>query len=407
MGNKRANRLFDLDIDEISLVDRSANQYATVAFSKRHEQEDEPMTVFDAEGVEVFDDELELGDVVYAEDGTELVFTELADDGTSAGMDQEYYEDASAEGYADSDQYELVGKGRHSALGLVTHGPRESNRLAGMGRAADRGVSASRHNIKEGGLTVAARGQKRRNIGEKQLMNAAEYGDGSTRGGAFRQQAGMYGGRARSAAGGAQERAGQYAYLNPGRTAAIGAGSVGAAGAGGYAHHKLRKSYEDSVYSELSKALNDSDRDQVIAKALGQVQVAEMRAARAEAIAKSMADTAAEAEYAELAAEYGLPADPARLGPVLKRLAEALPDEDLAELDRVFKAFGAQEELLNQVGLDSGGYSDSPVMDEVSAFAHQVVGKSDGLSLEQATVAVFENNPAAYDEYVRESSSRR
>lgn len=74
MASRTVKRLYDLEIDEISLVDRSANQHADVAIAKRDEG---TMTLMDVDGYEVAEDELQPGDVVYdAETGEELVACE-------------------------------------------------------------------------------------------------------------------------------------------------------------------------------------------------------------------------------------------------------------------------------------------------------------------------------------------
>lgn len=62
MAARNAKRLFDLEIDEISLVDRSANQHATVAIAKRDE---DTMTVMDAQGNLVEVEDLEPGELAF------------------------------------------------------------------------------------------------------------------------------------------------------------------------------------------------------------------------------------------------------------------------------------------------------------------------------------------------------
>lgn len=64
MMRRPVKRLFDLEIDEISLVDRSANQHADVAIAKRDE-DTMPTGLIDAQGYAVDENELEPGDVVY------------------------------------------------------------------------------------------------------------------------------------------------------------------------------------------------------------------------------------------------------------------------------------------------------------------------------------------------------
>ena len=79
MNEKTVKRLFDMQIDEVSLVDRPANQHASIAFSKAFE-EDGDVSSYD-EGFEGVDlDDLEIGDhVVDTETGEEFVVVE--DDG--------------------------------------------------------------------------------------------------------------------------------------------------------------------------------------------------------------------------------------------------------------------------------------------------------------------------------------
>lgn len=85
---RTVSKLIDLDIDEVSLVDRAANQHSLVAFSKSlHEGADHhpeesmsvDVAVFSETGEELDVDALEHGDTVYLSDGTEYVFVE--DDG--------------------------------------------------------------------------------------------------------------------------------------------------------------------------------------------------------------------------------------------------------------------------------------------------------------------------------------
>ena len=74
MASRTVKRLYDLEIDEISLVDRSANQHADVAIAKRDEG---TMTLMDVDGYEVAEADLQPGDVVYdADTGEELVACE-------------------------------------------------------------------------------------------------------------------------------------------------------------------------------------------------------------------------------------------------------------------------------------------------------------------------------------------
>ena len=71
---RMVKRLTGLEIDEVSLVNRPANQHGLVAIAKS--QQEDSMSVYDAAGDEVFEEELEHGDRVYDETGAEFVFVE-------------------------------------------------------------------------------------------------------------------------------------------------------------------------------------------------------------------------------------------------------------------------------------------------------------------------------------------
>jgi hypothetical protein len=76
-------KLFDLEIDEVSVVDRPANQHGLIAFAKNDEglnEEGQVPEVFDENGDSVDVDVLEHGDVVYDTEGNEFVFVEDGDD---------------------------------------------------------------------------------------------------------------------------------------------------------------------------------------------------------------------------------------------------------------------------------------------------------------------------------------
>lgn len=76
-GNKNITRLFDMDYDEVSVVDRPANQLSGIVIAK---SDDDYVDVFDAEGGVVDVDQLEPGDVVYDSDGAEYMFVEDDED---------------------------------------------------------------------------------------------------------------------------------------------------------------------------------------------------------------------------------------------------------------------------------------------------------------------------------------
>lgn len=369
MSTKTVKRLFDLEIDEVSLVDRPANQHGLVAIAKR--AEDDGMPIFDAEGYEVDESDLEHGDVVYADNGdgsfTELVYTEdpaEADLGPEGGQ----YDG----GYAGDDY-----------LDEVEDAFDDERELAGVGKA----MSAGQRMLLRGGIKGRAAGRTARGTAGAYGREAGTRARALGRRGALRNDI-----RFRSASGRA-----------PYATAGAVAGAGGAAGAGaGYAGGRRRRGVQkglgDSIYSELSKALGDADRDEIIGKAMDYIDAADARAEEAWNIAKGLQEERELSEFVELAREYNLPADPVRIGSILKRAAATLPQADVAELDRLFSSVG---ELGGEIGV-AGGYGGSAVMDQVSAMALEAVGKSDGITPEQAVVALFEANPGAYDEYLTE-----
>lgn len=94
--NRNIKKLFDIEIDEVSVVDRPANQHGLIAFAKNdtgvNEEEsmaDEAVEVYDADGVAVDTDVLENGDVVFDNEGNEYVFVEDVND-----EDEDFEDDA-------------------------------------------------------------------------------------------------------------------------------------------------------------------------------------------------------------------------------------------------------------------------------------------------------------------------
>jgi len=95
----------DMEIDEISLVDRAANQSAAIVIAKRADQEDGMPDYTDQDGNELDLSQFEEGDVLEGEDGQLYEVTYGDDD------DEDEDDD-----YEDSEVGELVGVGK-SAFG--------------------------------------------------------------------------------------------------------------------------------------------------------------------------------------------------------------------------------------------------------------------------------------------------
>lgn len=148
MAGKPVKRLFDLEIDEISLVDRSANQHADVAIAKRDE---DTMTVIDERGNEVDLETLEPGDVVFdSETGEPLVACE------EGAEPEDYYEldDEGTEELAEVGKA-LVSKAANPFMAL------NAAKDAGKGLLKRRGVQLGAAGV--GGFTA---GRMSKSLGE-------------------------------------------------------------------------------------------------------------------------------------------------------------------------------------------------------------------------------------------------
>lgn len=165
---------------------------------------------------------------------------------------------------------------------------------------------------------------------------------------------------------------------------------------------------EDEVafLQELAKNLEDEDNREAIQKALDAVEKANERAEEAETIAKAERDFRLNQEYITKARSLvNLPINAEEFGPVLKRLNETMEEE---EVESIMKALSAANEsiadagVFTEVGKRGGGQFET--VSKVDAAATDLVEKSDGdLSMEQAREQVLESNPALYDEYLQET----
>jgi hypothetical protein len=318
----RVRKLTDIEIDEVSVVDRPSNQHGLIAFSKALGAGSTPEegtmppdadVIYDVDGDEVDPGLLEHGDVVYDGEGNEYVFVE---------------EDA------EQRQPEPVGKAVNP-LKAARAGFRNPNSVA-PGIVGDKAMLAGQH------------------VGR----NKKAYGTAA---------------------------------------ALTGAGALGGTAYG--LSKSDTKSAGDTVLESLSKAVTDADRDEIIAKALNEVEVYKAQADQmAEALAQEQDIRLTEA-YISKASEYNLPVSPSVLGPILKSIAEALTDEELDVLDALFEAIG--DALYEEVGY-VGDTDNTSVVDMVNGYADELVGKSD-MSHAEAAVAMYSAHPEAYEAYLAEN----
>ena len=336
----------DMEIDEISLVDRPANQHAKVVITKNFSEEEAMPNIYDEDGDILDFDEVTEGDVVFDETGEAFVV-----------VDEEY-----------ADEYEEIGKAKFGVLEGLSTGAAQ---IVGRGAQKAQGVKARALDSK-GGLFPNASAKYKRAKDDVALR-------------------GMY----------AKEHVGRHKVAY-----GAGAGGTALAGAGGGAayHEKdrFKKSFADELREELSKSLTTIERDEVIAKALSQVDEMSQSLVEAEEIAKSERDLRLLREYTEVAKSYNVPVDADELAPVLMAIAEYLPYE-YGEV--IHKALGSAGDMIfAEIGYQ-GQADNNDVLSQVDAYIEQNVSKSD-ISKAEAVEAVFADNPDAYDEYLSTRSFR-
>lgn len=356
--SKRVSRLLGLEIDEVSLVDRPANQHGLVTITKR--DEDPVDEIYDAEGNLLDPENLQPGDVFYAVDES----GELAEfEAVPADQDDDFQvpDDLSQEEYEDE--------------------------LAGVGKSAASAITGGAHSAFQTGRKTATRllGDLRGGYGHGRAGHPTTVYMENGRGSDSARKLGAHAGRNRNA----------YA-------AGGGSGAVGFAA--GRRKTTTAKSLGAEVLTELSKAYTDGDRDQIVSKAIAQADsrasAAERRAQIAISKAQAIEDQREYEQYVELAKSYELPVDVNDLGEILQTIAKSgLSDEQLDTVDRIFLA-AAETRIYDEVG--AGGIAPSSVEEVVKAQAYELVGKND-LTVEQATVALYENNDRAYLEYLAET----
>ena len=156
---------------------------------------------------------------------------------------------------------------------------------------------------------------------------------------------------------------------------------------------------------ELSKNLQDEDTREAVEKALEAVSDANRRATEAEQIAKSERSIRENQEYVAKARAYtNLPVSAEEFGPVLKRLNEVLEEDELGIVEKVLNAAnervasGGAFSEIGKRGID--GYE---AVSKLDAEAKALVEKNSDLSIEQARERVLEQDPSLYDEFLQET----
>lgn len=165
------------------------------------------------------------------------------------------------------------------------------------------------------------------------------------------------------------------------------------------------KSFSELVQEELSKAYTDDDRDAIIAKALSKVDELSVAQAESAKIAKSERDLRLTREYISKADTYNLPIAGSELGPVLYRMAETMSYDDCSVINKALETAGAV--IFEELGYQGGGANEPDIMSMVSGAAEEQIGKADSkVSKADLIEGLFDENPAAYDQYLAERQGR-
>jgi hypothetical protein len=274
--NHNVKRLFDIEIDEVSVVDRPANQHGLIAFAKNDSSNEletgVPEELFDETGEEIPVEVLEHGDIVFDAEGNEFVYVEDDEDDD-----------------------------------------------------IEKAIALEAGNI---GERLASRGGKR-------VEQVKDFFAPKT--GARKWLPGQVGPGGQQAYTDARQLNKKRVGI-AGATTALGVGGTGYALS--KAEMSDHMSLGDSVLEELSKAVTERDREFIIAKAMDEVEIAKAQAAEAFEYAAALEDARVEEAFISKAAEYNLPVAPEVFGPILKSIAEALTEDELELLDELFSAIG-------------------------------------------------------------------
>lgn len=163
------------------------------------------------------------------------------------------------------------------------------------------------------------------------------------------------------------------------------------------------KNFADELRTELSKALTDVERDEVVSKAFGRVAELESELQDTRRIAKSEQTIRLEREYVEVAKGYNIPANPGELGPVLMRMAETMSDSDCRVIHKALTTAGST--IFDEVGLIGGGDNADPMAQVDAAIEASIAKSGANISKAEATEAYFLAHPEAYDAFLLEQKA--
>ena len=426
-----SNKLVDMELDEISLVKKGANQFSTVSIAKSLSSEEEEMEeLFDENGDLVDAEELDYGDVVFDSDGNAFEVTP-DDDDDDGDDDEEFVEKSlgsSLRWARNNSQMNSARKARKAVKG-AQGAIRESRGLRGQIRRAEAKAKlsgladtaryatqpGSPGNVGSAALnSLGEAGGRVRNAAGRTYGKVADSSFGSAAGRAYGRVAdearglsvGFQGGLGARGA----DRAGRAALRDQTRLAGgsavgyhvggnamkygVGAGAAGAAGVGGYEYNR-RRNVGKSLREEFSKALTDDDRESVISKAMDAISQLEEQNEIALEIAKSEQEQRIFNDYVSIAKTYDLPFEDDVVASAMMEAEANLSEEACAVIAKSFEL--ASNLITQEIGYDELGSDAMYVVDD----ALDEIGKSGD---PEAITQLLENNPELYEAYLAEKN---
>lgn len=158
---------------------------------------------------------------------------------------------------------------------------------------------------------------------------------------------------------------------------------------------------EVAFLSELAKSLQDEDQRESIAKAEKLVKMANERAEAAETIAKAERDHRLTQEYISKARSFSnLPVNAQEFGPVLKRLHETMEEDDVALIEKALST--ANESVSNYFGEIGKRGDNAELNDRLESVAKSMADNDSSITIEQARSRALEQDPSLYDEFLQD-----
>ena len=391
---KDVTKLSDLDIDEVSLVDRGANQHAQVTLSKRDDGEDELEEDVDkadpdmsdvatyGESEEDEEDEYKTGHKKKGKTSKGF-FTNLVE----KLFDEESTTGSSASGnISDMDDVEKNTVNDPRSMQLPYGQQQQGQPAPGPQNAMPPGQQAF-----PGGQPPMQQPQQMPGQAPGMQQQPGQMQAGPPIPDEVIQYIQQLEQAVAAAQGGLNQPSGEHQQQEDKNVNPFGK------------NHDGLDEDEISFLSELSKNLEDEETREAISKAQDLVTKANSRAEEAEQIAKAERDIRLHREYVEKARSFrNLPVNPEEFGPVLKALEETLTAEQVEMVTKALKT--ANDTVANAGFFGEVGKRGIDGYESISKAEGLAVekAKEEGITKEEALSKIYDENPDLYDEYVSE-----